>query len=157
MLRSTRNGFCVYDSRGFEYDRAAEALEEVSGWVEDGVRHRQPCSGGRSELEGGFHFGGPPPTFARRRVNGVIAVANLAEIYRALKAGDVRPLETTRALFHSPSLRRCSEFIANYFALSSSSLVSSSTPSQLLQCLHVRPPFSRTARPSKPPMPCLSH
>ncbi|MQL96542.1 hypothetical protein Taro_029224, partial [Colocasia esculenta] len=109
VLRSTRNGFCVYDSRGFEYERAVEGVEEVAGWVEDGVRHRQPCSGGGSDWEAGLHFGGPAARFERRRVNCVVVVANLAEIYRALKTGDVRPLEATRALFRSPSLRRCGE------------------------------------------------
>ncbi|CAA7388916.1 unnamed protein product [Spirodela intermedia] len=108
VLRSTRNGFCVYDSKGFEYDEAAEGIEEMAGWVEDGVRHRQPC-GGAAELEARFRFAGPPARFAKRRVNSVIVVANLAEIYRAQKGGDTRPLNATRALFHSPSLRAVAE------------------------------------------------
>lgn len=104
VLRSARNGFCVYDSKGFEYDQAAEGLEELAGWVEDGVRHRQPC-GDAAELEGRFRFAGPPARFAKRRVNSVIVVANLAEICRAQKGGDTRPLHATKALFHSLSLR----------------------------------------------------
>ncbi|CAA6654358.1 unnamed protein product [Spirodela intermedia] len=98
VLRSTRNGFCVYDSKGFEYDEAAEGIEEMAGWVEDGVRHRQPC-GGAAELEARFRFAGPPARFAKRRVNSVIGP----------EGGDTRPLNATRALFHSPSLRAVAE------------------------------------------------
>ncbi|CAA6661979.1 unnamed protein product [Spirodela intermedia] len=111
VLRSLRNGFCVYDSRGFDYDHTADGLREAAGWVEDGVRHRQPCGGGvdGDTLEENLGDGSPPPRFARRRVNCVVVVANMAEIFRGIKAGDTRPLDATRALFLSPSLQLCGE------------------------------------------------
>lgn len=41
VRRSTRTGFCVFDSRGVEYDRMSESLNDVWEWMEDGVHHRQ--------------------------------------------------------------------------------------------------------------------
>lgn len=102
MLRSMRNGFCVYDSKGFEYEQAAEGLEEIAGWVEDGVRHRQPC-GGIDSADEGVPYG--RPRYVRRKVNCVMMVANMAEIHRASKTGDMRPVEATRDLFNSTSVR----------------------------------------------------
>lgn len=115
MLRSLRNGFCVYDSRGFDYDHTADGLREAAGWVEDGVRHRQLCGGGGGggadgdALEESLGDGSPPPRFARRRVNCVVVVVNMAEIYRGIKAGDTQPLDAARALFLSPSLQLCGD------------------------------------------------
>ncbi|MQM15669.1 hypothetical protein Taro_048618 [Colocasia esculenta] len=103
VLRSMRNGFCVYDSRGFEYERTAEGLEEIAGWVENGVHHLQHCSGGRGSGEEGIPLG--RPRYVRRKVNCVLMVADMAEIHKASKAGDARPLDAARALFRSPSVR----------------------------------------------------
>ncbi|XWS31783.1 hypothetical protein CRYUN_Cryun23aG0105700 [Craigia yunnanensis] len=44
--------------------------------------------------------------FMQRRVNCVMVVANIAEIYKALKAGDFKSLEATRQLFCSPAFRK---------------------------------------------------
>ncbi|KAG9157108.1 hypothetical protein Leryth_026902 [Lithospermum erythrorhizon] len=43
VLRSMRNGFCIYDTRGFDCGEMGGCLEELSTWMEDGVRHNQPC------------------------------------------------------------------------------------------------------------------
>nr|XP_010914514.1 uncharacterized protein LOC105039897 isoform X2 [Elaeis guineensis] len=111
VSRSMRNGFCVFDSRGLDYDRVAEGLVEVAEWMEHGVRHRQPCRGAAL----------PEPAFAvpslasssatatakrfvRRQVNCAMVVVDLLELHRSLVSGDLRPLEATRELFHSPSI-----------------------------------------------------
>ncbi|GJX90651.1 hypothetical protein Tco_0343977 [Tanacetum coccineum] len=39
VLRSTRNGFCVYDSRGLDFTRIGECLDEVTRWMTDGVNY----------------------------------------------------------------------------------------------------------------------
>lgn len=41
VLRSMRSGFCVHDTRGFDYDKVNECVEELSEWVTDGVHHKQ--------------------------------------------------------------------------------------------------------------------
>ncbi|CAK9180156.1 unnamed protein product [Ilex paraguariensis] len=114
VLRSMRSGFCVYDTRGFEYDRVDESLEELSEWITDGVHHNQLClrSGDRlssSKDELGINFLRSSSQFANRRVNYVMVVANVAEIYKALKASDSNPLEALRQLFCSPALRKRNE------------------------------------------------
>ncbi|KAK8636079.1 hypothetical protein V6N13_004789 [Hibiscus sabdariffa] len=43
VLRSMRSGFYVYDSRGFNYGRTREALEELSSWMSEGVHRNQLC------------------------------------------------------------------------------------------------------------------
>ena len=98
MLRSTRNGFCVYDSKGVDYDQMEDGLEEISNWLEDGVRHLQPCAG-VDHGEERPRFTGPPPRFLKRKVNGVMVVINMEEIYRAQKCGDSRPLLAARSIF----------------------------------------------------------
>ena len=54
-----------------------------------------------------------PSKFVRRRVNCVMVVSNMAEIYEAYKAGDNKPMEATRQLFCSSALRNCSK-LASY-------------------------------------------
>ncbi|GAA0146014.1 hypothetical protein LIER_06064 [Lithospermum erythrorhizon] len=43
FLEEMRSGFCVYDTRGFDCGEMGHCLEELSSWMEDGVRHNQPC------------------------------------------------------------------------------------------------------------------
>uniref|UniRef100_A0A2P2N2V8 G domain-containing protein n=1 Tax=Rhizophora mucronata TaxID=61149 RepID=A0A2P2N2V8_RHIMU len=114
VLRSMKNGFCVYDSRGFHYNRMKESLEELSSWMSDGVHHNQLCwrSGDAAlETENAEPFGvmRTSSKFVQRRVNCVMVVVNMAEVCKALKAGDSKPLEATRELFSSPALRNCNE------------------------------------------------
>ncbi|XP_039042967.1 uncharacterized protein LOC120182011 [Hibiscus syriacus] len=117
VLRSMQSGFCVYDSRGFDYGRTREALDELSCWMSEGIHHNQPC----------FSYGDCMTTttmmvddaenvgmrssaqFVQRQVNCVMIVANIAHIYKAFKAGDLKPLEATRQLFCSPALRKSNE------------------------------------------------
>lgn len=115
ILRSMRSGFCVYDSRGLDYDHVEDGLEEVTQWMTDGVHHNQLCvrSGEESFMENDAEIVASMRSssrFMKRRVNCAMVVANVAEIYRALKAGDWKPLEATKELFLSPALRRCSKF-----------------------------------------------
>ena len=95
MLRSVRNGFCIYDTRGFDCYELSEDLEEAKAWVGDGVRHYQLCSRpGDKEPCGGvaISMGSRLSTerFAKRQVNGVMVVANLAEINKGFKDGDLK-------------------------------------------------------------------
>ncbi|PPS05030.1 hypothetical protein GOBAR_AA15633 [Gossypium barbadense] len=113
VLRSMRSGFCVYDSRGFDYGRTREALEELSSWMSEGVHHNQLCLRYRDskmmtdDMENNDM--GSSSKFVLRRVNCVIVVANMAEIYQALKAGDLKPLEAIRQLFCCAALRKSNE------------------------------------------------
>ncbi|KAG9459515.1 hypothetical protein H6P81_004023 [Aristolochia fimbriata] len=108
VLRSTRSGFCLYDSRGLDYQNKRESFAEVTDWLQDGVRHRELCS--RPSDTG---LEPPPPLsasrYVKRRVSCPLVVANVADIYRDLIAGDTKPLEATRELFHLPALRNCDE------------------------------------------------
>ncbi|OWM88082.1 hypothetical protein CDL15_Pgr016655 [Punica granatum] len=109
VLRSTRSGFCVYNSRGLDMDRTIEGLEEVRGWMSCGVRHYQPClrPGDGEEL---VRDGSMPPLssarFNTRQVNCVLVVANASAIYSSLKACDAKALEATAELFHCPAIRK---------------------------------------------------
>ncbi|XP_059625624.1 uncharacterized protein LOC132268796 [Cornus florida] len=107
VLRSMRSGFCIYDTRGFDYDRVSECLEELSEWMSEGVHHNQLClrSGDNVEIPLLRCYS----KFTNRRVNSVMVVANVAEIYKAFKAGDKKPLEAVGHLFCSPSLRISNE------------------------------------------------
>ncbi|XAR58396.1 hypothetical protein NMG60_11013780 [Bertholletia excelsa] len=112
VLRSMRSGFCVYDTRGFDYNRPVQdSVQELSEWVADGVRHQQPCfRPGKNGLTEEEEPEGPLfSKFAKRRVNCVMMVANVWEIWNALKAGDKKPLEATKELFCSPALRKHNE------------------------------------------------
>ncbi|XP_010259401.1 PREDICTED: uncharacterized protein LOC104598850 [Nelumbo nucifera] len=110
VLRSLRSGFCVYDSRGLDYNGVDESLERLSGWLADGVHHHQLCQKSADEeskpLIGSM---ASPSKFTRRRVNCVMVVANIAEIYQALKKGDLKPMEATKTLFNCPAIRKCNE------------------------------------------------
>ncbi|KAL5862986.1 hypothetical protein ACOSQ3_000500 [Xanthoceras sorbifolium] len=114
VLRSMRSGFCVYDSRGFDYNRPSEGLVELSSWMSEGVHHNQLCLrsadyGAIMKNEVDIDNMRSPSKFVQRRVNCAMVVANIAEISKALKAGDSNPLEATRQLFCAPDLRKWNE------------------------------------------------
>ncbi|XP_031288138.1 uncharacterized protein LOC116146824 [Pistacia vera] len=113
VLRSMRSGFCVYDSRGYDYDRLSEGLEELSFLMGEGVHHNQLClrsvdySSTRNDVDADYVRSSSK--FVQRRVNCAMVVVHMAEIYKALKASDSKPLEATRQLFCTPELRKCNE------------------------------------------------
>ncbi|KAK3008124.1 hypothetical protein RJ639_014236 [Escallonia herrerae] len=116
VLRSMRNGFCVFDTRGFHYERLAESNEELSKWMNRGVHHNQLClrSGDNILLSKDEEIEIPlsrllASKYVKRRVNCVMMVANVAEIHKALRASDMNPLEALNQLFHSPILRNCND------------------------------------------------
>lgn len=111
VLRSTRSGFCIYDTRGFDYDRVDEALLELKEWMApEGVHHKKLC------LRPGDHVLLPmlnneledasSSMFIKRNVNCVVVVANASEIYKSLRVGDFKPLDALKQLFCSPSLNK---------------------------------------------------
>ncbi|KAK8954495.1 hypothetical protein KSP39_PZI002690 [Platanthera zijinensis] len=114
VLRSMKSGFCVFDSPGLDYARISDGLDEVSQWLEDGVRHRQLCLTSSSSS---FAAGPFPSTstssssapagnrFARRRVNCAVVVASLSELRQSIASGHLQSLDATRQLFHHPSIR----------------------------------------------------
>lgn len=120
VLRSMQSGFCVYDSRGLEYDMVGECLEEVSDWMTNGVHHNQLClrTGeimmSEEELSEGPLLGSSSK-FALRKVNCAMVVVNIAEIFKSLKKGDWKPLEATRDLFRCPALKKCSKFVLIHY------------------------------------------
>ncbi|XP_060182065.1 uncharacterized protein LOC132611696 [Lycium barbarum] len=111
VLRSTRNGFCIYDTRGFDYDRIDQALQELKEWMaDDGVHHKKLCLRPEdhvlfpmldSELEDTSSS-----MFIKRKVNCVMLVANASEIYKSLRMGDFKPLDALKQLFCSPALNK---------------------------------------------------
>ncbi|KAI3792149.1 hypothetical protein L2E82_06019 [Cichorium intybus] len=104
VLRSHRNGFCVYDSRGLDVNRMEEGLEEVTEWMTDGIRHNQPCRFGEDDV--GVSLNCSAVGFVKRRVNYVVAVANLADVYKAFfSGGDFTTVTAIKSLFHCPSIR----------------------------------------------------
>ncbi|XP_020583482.1 uncharacterized protein LOC110026736 [Phalaenopsis equestris] len=114
VLRSMKYGFCVFDSPGLDYERMSESFDEVSHWVEDGVRHRQLCHVSSSSSSSFASFPSTSTStssaaagnrFMRRRVNCAVVVANLSEIHRSLISGHLQCLDATRQLFHHPSIR----------------------------------------------------
>ncbi|XP_035548833.1 uncharacterized protein LOC109003783 [Juglans regia] len=113
VLRSMQSGFCVYDSRGFNYDEMGENLEELSSWMTDGVHHNQLClrlgddALNNDDMEN--HSMTSSSRFLKRRVNYAMVVANIAEIYGASKAGDFKPLEAIRELLCCPVLKKTNE------------------------------------------------
>lgn len=115
VLRSMKNGFCVFDSPGLDYARISDSMDEVSQWVEEGVRHRQLCQGPSTSSLAGPFPSSPASTsssssaagnrFLRRRVNCAVIVASLSELHQSLASGHLQPLDSTRQLFHNPSIR----------------------------------------------------
>ncbi|KAJ7973027.1 P-loop containing nucleoside triphosphate hydrolase [Quillaja saponaria] len=113
VLRSMRGGFCVYDSRGFDYNKLAESLQELSSWMTDGVHHNQICWKSeddellKEEME--TLALKSSSKFVTRRVNCAMVVADISKIYKAFKAGDSKPMKATKELFCSPALRKCND------------------------------------------------
>ncbi|KAM0024413.1 putative P-loop containing nucleoside triphosphate hydrolase [Helianthus debilis subsp. tardiflorus] len=104
VLRSTRNGFCIYDSRGLDYNRMDDCLKEVTRWMKDGVRHNQPCFFGKEDF--GVSLNYTSDGFVRRRVNYAVVVADLTDVYKAFFCGgDFKPVDAVKSLFHCPSIR----------------------------------------------------
>ncbi|KAH6831949.1 hypothetical protein C2S53_018194 [Perilla frutescens var. hirtella] len=102
VLRSPRSGLCVFDTRGLDgRDQIVEGLDEVSTWMADGVKHNQPCY--RSGDDRDCRFKGSTAVnnsrFVKRKVNCVMVVADLAQIVKAFKYGDLKSIEALRALF----------------------------------------------------------
>lgn len=119
VMMSMKSGFCVFDSRGFNYDKTAGAFEELTSWMSNGVSHNQLClrSGDDvSTLESADDDDDvglrSSSKYVQRRVNCVMVVVNVAEVYKASKAGNLQPLEATRELFCFPALRKCSKLIS---------------------------------------------
>lgn len=111
VVRSTHSGFCVYDTRGFEYTQVDEALEEVTDWMTNGVHHKKLCllpgdNNAESDTSLSLSSGS---IFATRDVNYAMVVANAWEIYTSLNLGNTTPLEALKKLFHLPALRNSSE------------------------------------------------
>lgn len=115
VLRSMRSGFCVYDTRGLDENHLSYSLEEVSKWMTEGVRHNQLCYRSGDEMHActinlPTGFLSSSARFARRKVNCVLVVANLAETYKALKCGDLAPVQAISEIFHCPSIRKSSKY-----------------------------------------------
>lgn len=114
VLRSPRCGFCVYDTRGLDQTRMEEGLEEVSSWMSDGVRHHQPCyRAGDENIKGLTQLNESVELtnsrYINRKVNFVMVVADLSEIHRAFKSGDLAPIVALKALFHFPPIKNSSK------------------------------------------------
>ncbi|KZV21152.1 hypothetical protein F511_27423 [Dorcoceras hygrometricum] len=111
ILRSPRNGFCFFDTRGLDQDRMEEGLKEFSGWMADGVRHNQPCFRQEDEkVKGhGGSMGIASSRYVKRKVNCVMVVADLSLIRKAFESGDLKPIEALRDLFHLPSAKSANE------------------------------------------------
>lgn len=112
VLRSMRSGFCVYDTRGLDVNDMRVGLEEVSGWMTCGVRHYQPCLR-PGDVDAAAREGSVPllssARFNTRQVNCAMVVANMAELYNAVKTSDLKPLEATKELFHCPAIRKSND------------------------------------------------
>ncbi|KAL2945289.1 Septin-1 [Bienertia sinuspersici] len=107
VLRSMRAGFCVYDSRGFDYDDDRDTLLHLTQWTSEGVRHNQLCS--RSNLKDDdalLNVNQTSSKFLKRQVNCAMVVANMAFLYHHLMAADSKPLEPTKHVFCFPALKR---------------------------------------------------
>lgn len=116
VMRSIQSGFCVYDSRGFDYDQIDEGLDELSTWMDDGVHHNQLClrSSDDESVKDDINnlMSRSSSKFVCRRVNCAMVVVNIMEIYKAFKAGDSKPLEATKELYCYPAFSKCSKFLS---------------------------------------------
>ncbi|CDO98801.1 unnamed protein product [Coffea canephora] len=114
VVRSARSGFCVFDTRGLDCNQMNAGLEDVSTWMSLGVRQNQPCCRPGDEMLGtatavrGSSFN-TSSRYMNRRVNCAMVVANLAEIHKAFRSGDLKPVEAIRALFQYPCIQKCNE------------------------------------------------
>ncbi|KAK9733758.1 hypothetical protein RND81_04G090400 [Saponaria officinalis] len=106
VTRSMRAGFCVYDSRGFDYnDRQGETLAELAEWTADGVRHNQVCLRSGDIMD--YVDVRSSSKFAKRQVNCAMLVANMDEIYEEItKSCGFTHLEATKQVFCYLGLKR---------------------------------------------------
>ncbi|KAH6808638.1 hypothetical protein C2S51_026421 [Perilla frutescens var. frutescens] len=113
VLRSPSSGLCVFDTRGLDgRDRIVEGLDEVSTWMADGVKHNQPCYRSGDDLDCRFFQESTAVNnsrFVKREVNCVMVVADLAQIVKAFKCGDLKSIEALRALFCLECLKNSNE------------------------------------------------
>ncbi|KAK3418043.1 hypothetical protein EUGRSUZ_H04024 [Eucalyptus grandis] len=112
VLRSLRSGFCIYDTRGLDVNQMKEGLDEVSEWMNNGVRHYQLCLRPGDDVFRREALVTPMmgnARFGTRQVNCALVVANMAQICNGVQSGDLKPLEATKDLFHCPALRKSSE------------------------------------------------
>lgn len=124
VVRSVRSGFCVFDTRGLDYNQMNEGLEDVLTWISHGVRQNQPCCRPGDEKLGNASALHRPSLgtisrFIRRKVNFAMVVANLAEIHEAFKSGDMKSVDAIRDLFQYPCIQKSSKFFTSYLCLSS--------------------------------------
>ncbi|KAF3436510.1 hypothetical protein FNV43_RR23602 [Rhamnella rubrinervis] len=113
VMRSTQSGFCVFDSRGFDYDKMDEGLDELSTWMDDGVHHNQLCLRPSDDALIKYDIinlmSRSSSKFVVRRVNCAMVVVNIMEIYKAFEAGDSKPLKATKELYCHPAFSKCNE------------------------------------------------
>ncbi|XP_019180049.1 PREDICTED: uncharacterized protein LOC109175267 [Ipomoea nil] len=112
VLRSKKNGFCVYDTRGLDCHRMDEGMEDVWSWMSDGVRHNQPCCRGSDDDREMMEYsmaGRCANKYCKRRVNCVLVVADMEEAFKDFSSGDLKHVEAIKMIFHSPSIRRSNE------------------------------------------------
>ncbi|XP_073126337.1 uncharacterized protein [Henckelia pumila] len=111
VLRSPRNGFCVFDTRGLVQDLMEEGLKEVSGWMADGLRHNQPCFRQEDEKVKGIggSMGITSSRYVKRKVNCVMVVADLSLISKAFESSDLNSINALRDLYNLPSVKSANE------------------------------------------------
>ncbi|CAO2839773.1 unnamed protein product [Amaranthus hypochondriacus] len=108
VLRSTKAGFCVYDSRGFRFgDPMDETLMELSQWTNEGVQHNQLCYISGDDF--GLGSTSTPTRFVKRHVNCVMVVANMSFMYDCFKASHSSSLESTKLLFSYSALKTANQ------------------------------------------------
>ncbi|XP_051127743.1 uncharacterized protein LOC127249129 [Andrographis paniculata] len=112
VLRSSRSGFCVYDTRGLDQTQMDEGLADVSEWLSGGVKHNHPCLRPHDHFRGG---GGAMWTcrvsssrFIKRQVNCVMVVADLSQIQKSFKSGNTRTIQAIRDLFRFTATKNSS-------------------------------------------------
>nr|XP_043639483.1 uncharacterized protein LOC122610566 [Erigeron canadensis] len=105
VLRSPRNGFCIYDSRGLDLNQMEEGLIEVTRWMSQGVCHNERCRFGEDDVDL-MSLNCASDGFVRRKVNYAMVVVDLTDVYKAFFCGgDFKPLVAVKSLFHWPSMR----------------------------------------------------
>ncbi|KAL2470294.1 P-loop containing nucleoside triphosphate hydrolase superfamily protein [Abeliophyllum distichum] len=94
VLRSQRSGFCVYGTRGLDQNHMSECLDEVLTWMSTGIRHNQPCYRFGDETGGSMEQSNS--RYVKRKVNCVIVVADLSNIWMAMGWGGSAPSRDPR-------------------------------------------------------------
>lgn len=100
-----------------------EGMEDVWSWMWDGVRHNQPCCRASDDRGIGDYgemnesMGRRCAVYCKRRVNCVLVVADLEEACKDFSSGDLKHVEALKTIFHSPSIRRSSQFFFTLISL----------------------------------------